>query len=221
VASTDYVKISSDLPPQVAGINQIVPGMGREIFFHPKAFKIPGYDKILVAHEFGHSKDQLGLMTSLHPGVPWGKPPFVSDYAASCAPEDFAESHADFFIQPDHLKAVAPAKYQAMQQLNQPDAQTQILDHPVLREAGKQLSQIIDKVPGLRNGLELAAALSAPLLLNRGAGQLEEGIRENLPKKQIDGKLNLAKGMAFALIKSHRSGGVGVGSSAPAAEPEN
>lgn len=199
VASTAFVKLSENLPPNVQGLNHLLPGAGTEIFFNPEGINTPGFNAYLVAHEFGHSKDQLGLMTSLHPGGPWGKAPFITDYASTGAPEDFAESHANYFTHPDLLKQVAPAKYQAMQQLNQPDMETQLFDHPAIREAGKHLSQAIDTVPGLRNLLEAAAALSAPLLLHRGAGQLEKGIKTDDPLERANGKFNFAKGTAFAL----------------------
>lgn len=58
-----------------------------------------------ILHELTHS---FG-MTEFPP--PFGKPPFITEYASSSPKEDFAESFAEYFL---HPKILAPEKFEAI-----------------------------------------------------------------------------------------------------------
>lgn len=69
-----------------------------------------------LTHELGHAVEEGVHLDPFAP--PWGKPPFISDYAESRPNvEDFAESFRSYVLEPSHLKRVAPEKYEALRRL--------------------------------------------------------------------------------------------------------
>ena len=67
-----------------------------------------------LVHELGHAlEDKSGPIATAWES-PYGKPPFVTDYAEVNASEDFAETFRAFVMEPAHLKRVAPSKYEDM-----------------------------------------------------------------------------------------------------------
>ncbi len=93
-----------DLGPEVAGLA----GPGDAIALEPT------YDGSTLAHEAGHIADYdfgsvLHELSSPAHG-PFGRPPFISDYASTDAHEDFAETHESLISNWDEILA-DPARY--------------------------------------------------------------------------------------------------------------
>ena len=71
-----------------------------------------------ITHELGHGLEEHHHIDSWGAG-PWGHPPFISDYARSKPNiEDFAESYTAYVMEPAHLKAKAPTKFSALNELH-------------------------------------------------------------------------------------------------------
>ena len=108
-------------------------------FFPMPQFKFADNQKTreLIIHEFAHAFDHqfthvsyhglsghsdwwsLSWIKDRHKYYPVDKNLFVSKYAMTSPTEDFAESVAEYFLRPDRLKSLAPAKYAYVQDLFQ------------------------------------------------------------------------------------------------------
>ena len=77
-------------------------------------------------HETGHAVDYESQMFKLFgersSRNPFGKGPYISNYAQTNAREDFAESYEEFFVDPENLKQTAPEKYEAIKKMTEPGA---------------------------------------------------------------------------------------------------
>ena len=74
----------------------------------------------MLTHELGHAFEEIHRIQSepWNPDIPWGKPPFISDYAESRpAKEDVPESFASFVLTPAFFRAKCPEKYDALKKL--------------------------------------------------------------------------------------------------------
>jgi hypothetical protein len=60
-----------------------------------------------VLHEISHTVDDN------IPNV-FGRPPYITDYAAQSQKEDWAESFAEYFLHPEILREKAPRKFKAI-----------------------------------------------------------------------------------------------------------
>jgi len=211
VTSTESITMSSTLANEMSAS-----GLARDLFFikpidlDKGQFAIEGFGKGTLIHELGHTYDfgknpipYLGASNK----APWGKGPYVFDqwidtpddlYAATNHFEDFAQSHKFFYENPDVLKSTNPAKYEAMKKLKQPGLYDVIFDRPKIREAAKKISEVIDKVPGLRVALEVAGNISGPLEMRKGSKEIQKGIKDGDQNALRDGKLDLASGVAYA-----------------------
>jgi hypothetical protein len=68
-----------------------------------------------IVHELGHAlEEKLHLNVAGSRELPYGKPPFISDYAEVNASEDFAETFRAFELEPGHLRSKAPLKFEDM-----------------------------------------------------------------------------------------------------------
>jgi hypothetical protein len=186
-------------------------GMARnEIFrkaitFDRGELSIPGWGKDVIIHEVGHTRDFADGLLPLtgDSGIgplgrgPWGKAPHITNYAATNHWEDFAESHVAFHENPESLKALSPEKFDAMQKIHEPTLYDKIMDRTGIREAGKKVSEAIDKVPYLRDTLQVAGAILGPVQSHHGATELQSGIRRDDPALRMAGKMDLAQGLAF------------------------
>jgi hypothetical protein len=72
-------------------------------------------------------------------------------------------------------------------------------DTPKVREAGKRIGEALGRVPGLRDGLELAGSLIAPVQIYRGTGDLLKGLETDDGELKLKGKFNLATGLFLTL----------------------
>ncbi|MEW6283214.1 MAG: hypothetical protein AB1758_31685, partial [Candidatus Eremiobacterota bacterium] len=157
----------------------------------------PGFNHELVSHEVGHARDfarGYGPFGAHSLPGPFGSAPFVTEYAQTNRFEDFAETHAHYHMEREALARATPEKFQIMDQLHRQGLTERFTEQPAVRDAGRSVGQALERVPYLREGLELAAALVGPLQVNRGAAALEEGLRRGDPDKKFQGKMTLATG---------------------------
>lgn len=79
-----------------------------------KAVSVPIW-RSHITHELGHAlEEKLHLRVNSWGDLPYGKPPFVSDYAEVNASEDFAETFRAFELESGHLRSKAPFKFTDM-----------------------------------------------------------------------------------------------------------
>lgn len=157
--------------------------------------------KEVVTHETGHAFDfskGIGPILSRNfRGGGFGKEPFISDYAHTNRMEDYAESYATYHLDPKHLQHVAPDKFAAVQGAQQQGLVDKALDRPSVRDAGRKIGSAFEKAPRARNLLAMGASLVGPFQLYRGASSYEKGVEQNDPLKRLNGKMNLASGVAL------------------------
>ncbi|MBI3929572.1 MAG: hypothetical protein HY319_28785 [Armatimonadetes bacterium] len=199
VTSVSTIDVAKGLEAQgIAGVAHPIFSQSR-IMLDRDQMALPGWNEEVVIHEVGHAFDftrGFGPIGSISQrGGGFGSAPHVSDYAETNRMEDFAESYLEFHRRQDHLRSVAPEKLEALEAAQQQGVVDELMDRPAVREAGKNISATIGRVPYLRTGLELAGALLSPLQVNRGSRQLEEGLVAGDPVKNFEGKMNLASGV--------------------------
>ncbi|MEW6284463.1 MAG: hypothetical protein AB1758_37965, partial [Candidatus Eremiobacterota bacterium] len=93
------------------------------------------------------------------------------------------------------LAAATPAKFHAMEELHRPGLGEAWAERPAVREAGRELGRAIESVPYLRQALELAGGLVAPVQVRRGARRLEDGFLCGDERQKFHGKMSLASGL--------------------------
>jgi hypothetical protein len=166
-----------------------------------------------VLHEAGHAHDyQGGFFHMLSPTSghgPWGKGPFVTDYARTNAHEDFAESHAHYFESTKELQKVPglehsvtlrdadPAKFKAMRDSEQPTFMERLVDRQAFRETGRLIGDWTSGAPLARTGLAVLSAWSVMNLLSGGAGELANNLGKD-EMQAVHGGLTLAAGVGLA-----------------------
>lgn len=68
-----------------------------------------------IVHELGHAlEEKLHLNVAGSRELPYGKPPFISDYAEVNASEDFAETFRAYELDPGHLRSKSLIKFEDM-----------------------------------------------------------------------------------------------------------
>jgi hypothetical protein len=159
----------------------------------------PELQKIVPVHEIGHTFDYLQGVGpwgnySSGPGG-FGEGPYVSRYARTNRPEDFAESFRVFHTDPELLRRRAPAKFAALEEAHRQGLVEEALDRPQVRAASRRAADALGAVPLLRETLALASALLSPLQIHRGARDLQAGLATGDRRARLDGKMRLATGL--------------------------
>ncbi len=155
----------------------------------------------LISHEVGHARDfsrGFGPLGAYSVFGPFGKGPYITEYAETNRMEDFAETHAHYHMNAAsraELAATTPAKYRVLDELSRPGLGEQWADHKGVREAGKTVGRALESAPYLRNALELAGALIAPAQIYRGSRSLEAGLASGDARQKFHGKMNVASGL--------------------------
>ncbi len=160
----------------------------------------PARGRDLVFHENGHAVDYgggFGLLGSHNWRGGFGKGHFVSDYAQQNRYEDWAETY-EHFHNGSSLEAV-PEKAEVIRRASEQNVLDRTFDTPRVREAGKNIGEALDKVPYLRDGVEVAASLIGPVQIYRGSGDLIKGLENDDGELQLKGKFNLASGLFLTL----------------------
>lgn len=169
----------------------------------------------LISHEVGHARDfsrGFGPLGAYSVFGPFGKGPYITDYAQTNRMEDFAETHAHYHMSAAdraELARVTPEKFKVLDHLSQPGLSEQWADQKSVREAGKGVGRALEAAPYLRNALELAGALIAPAQIHRGAKALEAGLVNGDARQKFHGKMNLASGIML-LVPGGAAGAIAV-----------
>lgn len=190
--------------PNYLGLNRIAIG---RITLNSSGYgmNIPSEFKEVVIHEVGHSVDYKSgistMVTRTQPsaGHPFGKPDFVSDYAATQPAEDFAETYRVHHTRPEQLEAVNPEKAAVMRKLDQPGWLEKLVDRPAYRETGKFVARQFESVPLARSGLELLRQVSVVNLAVSGASDTIQGITQSDWTRATRGMLNTGAGIGLAM----------------------
>lgn len=200
VTSLSSVRVLPGLDhAQVSGM--ALPGFSQNsIYLDRESLHSWNFGHELVSHEVGHCRDfenvRAGVFGAHSLHRPFGHAPFVTWYARTDMFEDFAETHAQYHAgNRAALEAATPAKFHALEQLQRPGLGEQWASRPEVREAGRQVGAALEAVPYLRQGLELAAGLVAPVQMRRGAARLEAGFLSGDASQKFQGKMALASGL--------------------------
>ncbi|MBI2265533.1 MAG: hypothetical protein HYU64_10225 [Armatimonadetes bacterium] len=170
----------------------------------------PIYGEGVVIHEVGHTKDLatgIGRFFTISSRSPWGKGPYVLDpdtdapgdiYAATNHYEDFAQGHKLYHTDPEALKTGNPAKYESMRRSEIPGLLESWMDRPLVRQAGKDVAALTEKVPGSRTLMDFAGSVIGPLTIHHAAHELENGLNDGDALQEIHGGLGLVSGTLFS-----------------------
>ena len=157
-----------------------------------------------VIHEVGHSVDysagQFSLLTQTQANsrAPYGQPNFVSDYATTQPAEDFAETYAEHYTNPERLQRLNPKKAANQEQLSQPSWLEKQVDRPAFRETGKFIGRAL-RSPKVRLGLEVMRQASVMMLATNGGLQIYNGIKTKDKGAITLGALQTSAGLTLGL----------------------
>ncbi len=165
------------------------------IYLHSNVY--PYSLEYVLIHELGHANDffnniPLNYKSSilgLIPKFPFGFNKFISDYATTKATEDFAESFAYYYLNPQELKKIAPAKYYLIHFYNKTNFLEKIIDNKYLREIIKKISLLIPEP--VRIILDVLSFKSNTSSIKENINKLIKSNNENDFKSYINAKLNL------------------------------
>ena len=147
-------------------------------------------------HETGHAVDYESQMFKLFgersSRNPFGKGPYISNYAQTNAREDFAESYEEFFVDPENLKQTAPEKYEAIKKMTEPS-----LLEKEFREPGKYMADLIGPNKPARHAVQSAYYLSSVLQVGHGVTQWIGSKESGDPMAHTSGILNTLSGALF------------------------
>ncbi|MCE7874709.1 hypothetical protein DYH09_30670 [bacterium CPR1] len=200
VTSLSHVQVLSDLTNTGAS-GMALPAFSQNgVLLDRESLHYWGWGEELVAHEVGHTRDFDRVGYGVFGGHsllgPFGRAPYITSYAGTNRLEDFAETHALYHTgQRSSMEARTPAKLQAMEALHQQGLGERFAERPEVRQAGRDLGRALEAVPYLRQGLELAGGLVAPIQVRRGARKLEDGFLRGDEAQKFHGKMNLASGL--------------------------
>lgn len=204
------IEVLPSLPkgPNLLGVNRT--GVGAiQINAGGYGMTNPSEFRYTVTHEVGHSVDYRSGMFSAfsrqHPSANnpiYGKGPFVSDYAATQPPEDFAETYGEHHTRPHALRYINSAKADHQTQLDQPTYLEKLVDRPAFRETGKFVAAQFQAAPIARMGLEIARQAMVMNLAIHGTGEFVEGVSKGNGSRAVAGLLAAGAGVGLAMAPS-------------------
>jgi hypothetical protein len=152
-------------------------------------------------HETGHAVDYesqaFKLFGERSSRNPFGKEPYISDYATTNAREDFAESYEEFFVDPENLKQKAPKKYEAIEKMTEQSFLQRMVDRKEFRETGKYVADTIGPSKVARHTVQSAYYLSSVLQIGHGVSQWLRSKETEDPMAHTSGILNTLSGSLF------------------------
>ncbi len=160
----------------------------------------------VITHELGHANDfmwahQLNGLISSKP--PFGKPPYITDYASTKPLEDVAESYAYYHLAPESLKSVAPEKYCALEKIETVkslDPLNIVAGQQQVRSLGRTIGEFLSKIPYPVRTFMVGLGTALPLLsLRSGAEKYLDSINKRDPKKGLTAKLTMTTALASLL----------------------
>jgi hypothetical protein len=151
----------------------------------------------VITHELGHSFDfynnilfnYKSSILGLIPKFPFGFGKFVTEYASTKPTEDFAESFAHYFTDPQSLKNASQIKYFTIKQLVNNSIFDKVWDNKVIREFIKRASLLIPAP--VRVFLDILSFKSTTNSLKNSVDNILKANEKGDKKEFIFSKLNL------------------------------
>jgi len=151
----------------------------------------------VITYELGHSFDSYNnvlfnyksSILGLIPKFPFGYGKFVTKYASTIPPEDFAESFAYYFIDPQSLKNASQIKYFTIKQLVSNSIFDKVWDNKVIRKFIKKASLLIPAQ--VRVFLDILSFKSTTNSLKNSVDNILKANEKGDKKEFVFSKLNL------------------------------
>jgi hypothetical protein len=151
----------------------------------------------VITHELGHSFDfynnilfnYKSSILGLIPKFPFGFGKFVTEYASTKPTEDFAESFAYYFTDPQSLKNASQIKYFTIKQLVNNSIFDKVWDNKVIREFIKKASLLIPAP--VRVFLDILSFKSTTNSLKNSVDNIVKANEKGDKKEFVFSKLNL------------------------------
>jgi hypothetical protein len=166
--------------------------------------------RMVLTHETGHAVDYntglfgLPKLFSESSKSPWGKPPYITSYAASGPGwypsewDDFAESYAYYHMKPDELKAQCPEKFKRIAEMDKKGFFDRLVDRKEFRDTGKFMANLMEKAPYLQNALAMVSLVGGLAQAYRALGEMRRGEKTGDEKLKMNATMNFAAGSCFA-----------------------
>ncbi|MBI2265884.1 MAG: hypothetical protein HYU64_12040 [Armatimonadetes bacterium] len=162
----------------------------------------PEWFREVIIHEAGHTKDfdsaYFGWLHFNSQREPWGEGPHISDYAKTNHWEDYAETHAEYHMNPDKLKAETPEKYAVIAEQEKQGLLDRLIDQKPFRETGKWIGENLGQAPGMRTAIQVLYWAGGGLQLLKGMEEIRSGQEAHDPRRHMEGVLDVAAGTLFA-----------------------
>jgi len=198
IIHTDYIAMTEPGVVDYAGLTVWPEGGPYIDLVRESVNKSAEWGSKVLSHEVGHTIITPGEFDSIPHREIWGRGPFITAYASTKPREDFAESYAEYFTNPENLKEKCPEKYAYLQELEKSNLLQQLIDNKPFRETGKYLRDLLDKYPALPQGMEVAGKVMGVIQICKGLGEISCGKKSNDAKLQMEGLLDLLAGCCFA-----------------------
>jgi hypothetical protein len=151
----------------------------------------------VITHELGHSFDFYNnilfnynsSILGLIPKFPFGFGKFITEYASTKSMEDFAESFAYYFTDPQSLKNASQIKYFTIKQLVNNSIFDKVWDNKVIRELIKKASLLIPAP--VRVFLDILSFKSTTNSLKNSVDNILKANEKGDKKEFVLSKLNL------------------------------
>ncbi|MHB2017915.1 MAG: hypothetical protein ACYCW6_13275 [Candidatus Xenobia bacterium] len=165
----------------------------------------PQWFQWTLTHEIGHAKDFASRWFGLFGGDSttngeFNHGPYITDYAHTSVAENYAESYAQYHVDPSRLQHVAPAKYAIINSQEHQNILEQAIDNHAFRATGEWIGQNVLSNQVVRTGAQALYWVGGALQLGLGLEQLHLAAKDNDPDKHMQGILNVASG---TLISTH------------------
>lgn len=174
------------------------------IYLHSNPY--PLTTEYVLIHEIGHTVDigfkllPLNYKSSIFllPKYPWGIKNFITSYAETTSREDFAESFAHFFLDPQKLKETSKYKYHIIKHIQKPNLLEKIFDNKFFRNIGKKISQFMSKFPVIRNILDIASFYSSYKTIENGIHEMINANKKQDKKIFLESKFKILSGILMS-----------------------
>ncbi len=169
--------------------------LSRKELQNPQDFK-----KVLI-HEVGHTKDYESAWFNTwgedSTKKPFGEGPYISDYAQTNRHEDYAETYANYHVDPERTRQEVPEKYEAIEKTEELSFTERLIDREEFRETGRWLGEHLGDSRATRNSVQVFASLSGGVQAVYGLDQLRKATQTGDPEQHYKGILNLTAGAMF------------------------
>ena len=198
-------EISTDKPNWVILGRAYDYGASNQIQLSQKQLTTPSRFEGTLIHEVGHTTDYSKKPVRPLPTAggasshgPYGKAPHITGYAETNPKEDYAETYEEFHRNPEHLKEVAPEKYEDMKRQNHQSFMEKLVDRKEFRETGKFLGEKLGPNQPTRHFVEAASYATSLIQVGNGIQQWVGSANSGDKLAHASGILTTASGAIMA-----------------------